>query len=234
MSHYRLYPAYKDSGIEWIGEVPEHWKVISIKYLEGNGANVVQTGPFGAQLHAEDYVDEGVPLILIRNVGDMRIDDTNIPKVSYADAERLSIYRLREGDIIFSRVGSIGRIALCTERENGWIISGQMLRLRITNSFVNKEFITYAFRSSSLLTYIELQSVGSTRESINTEILRNMPLPIPGIIEQKIIADFLDRQTARIDLIIEKTQRSIDLLRERRSALITAAVTGQIDLRETI
>ena len=229
MSHYKPYPVYKDSGIEWIGEVPEGWKIISIKCLEGNSANVVQTGPFGAQLHADDYVDEGVPLILIRNVRDMRIDDTNIPQVSLSDAERLSMYRLREGDIVFSRVGSIGRIALCTERENGWLISGQMLRLRMTNLSVDKKFVAYAFESPSLLTFVELQSVGSTRESINTEILRNMPLPMPDIIEQREISAFLDRQTARIDALITKKTRFIELLKEKRQALITHAVTKGLD-----
>jgi len=229
MSHYKPYPAYKDSGIEWIGEVPEGWKIISIKCLEGNSANVVQTGPFGAQLHADDYVDEGVPLILIRNVRDMRIDDTNIPQVSLSDAERLSMYRLREGDIVFSRVGSIGRIALCTERENGWLISGQMLRLRMTNLSVDKKFVAYAFESPSLLTFVELQSVGSTRESINTEILRNMPLPMPDIIEQREISAFLDRQTAHIDALITKKTRFIELLKEKRQALITHAVTKGLD-----
>jgi type I restriction enzyme S subunit len=223
------YAIYKDSGVQWIGNIPEHWNVIRVKSLERNSAYAVQTGPFGAQLHADDYVDEGVPLILIRNVEDMRIDDRDIPKVSLEDAKRLSMYRIKKGDIVFSRVGSIGRIAPCTDREEGWLISGQMLRLRITNPRLHDKFATYAFGCSSLLTFIELQSVGSTRESINTEILRNMPLPIPSVEEQRVIAAFLNRETARIDALIEKKQRQIELLREKRSALISHAVTKGID-----
>lgn len=88
---WRAYPAYRDSGVEWLGKIPEHWEVIRVKSLEGNSSKVVQTGPFGAQLHADDYVDEGIPLVLIRNVGNMQIDATDIPMVSHSDAERLSM-----------------------------------------------------------------------------------------------------------------------------------------------
>jgi len=222
----------KDSGIEWLGEIPAHWEVVRVKSLEGNSSSVVQTGPFGAQLHAKDYLDDGVPLILIRNVKEMRINDTNIPRVSPEDADRLSAYRLKKGDIIFSRVGSIGRIALCTEREQDWLISGQMLRIRIINPRLNDEFAAYAIGCSAILTFIELQSVGSTRESINTDILRNLPLPIPSFNEQRAIAAFLDRETARIDALIMKIKESIDKLREYRTAMISAAVTGKIKVND--
>jgi type I restriction enzyme S subunit len=137
----------KDSGVEWLGEVPEHWEVVSIKRLARNQENVVQTGPFGAQLHASDYIDEGIPLILIRNVKNLWIDDFDIPKISGEKAKQLSMYCLEIGDIVFSRVGSIGRIALVTEREEGWMISGQMLRLRIKNSLLDKKYLIYAFSS---------------------------------------------------------------------------------------
>src|SRR5690606_3601006 len=104
------YSKYKQSGVEWLGDVPEGWEIIRIKSLEKNASYVVQTGPFGAQLHASDYIDDGIPLILIRNVNNLRIDDSDIPKITSEDAERLSLYQLEIGDIVFSRVGSIGRI----------------------------------------------------------------------------------------------------------------------------
>lgn len=226
---WQPYPEYKDSGVEWLGAVPAHWEVVRVKALEGNNSSVVQTGPFGAQLHASDYVDEGVPLVLIRNVDNLRIDDTDIPRVTHEDAERLSMYRLDVGDIVFSRVGSIGRIAPCTEREKGWLISGQMLRLRIRNPKLDSRFSTYAFSSDAELAFVSLQSVGSTRESINTDILRNMPLPIPSPDEQRAITAFLDRETGRIDALITKKERQIELLQEKRAVLISHAVTKGLD-----
>ncbi len=222
----------KDSRVEWLGKVPDEWGIVRVKLLEGNDTSVVQTGPFGAQLHASDYLDEGIPLILIRNVRDLKIDETDIPRISEEDAERLFMYRLNVGDIVFSRVGSIGRIALCTEREKGWLISGQMLRLRIQNPMLDSKFSLYAFSSKCLLTFVELQSVGSTRESINTDILRNMPIPVPPLPEQRAIVSFLYRETGRIDILTTKVRESISKLSEYRIALISAAVTGKIDVRQ--
>jgi restriction endonuclease S subunit len=139
----------------------------------------VQTGPFGAQLHACDYVDEGIPLILIRNVNNLKIYDNDIPKVSKEKADSLSAYRLTSGDIVFSRVGSIGRIALVTKREEGWLISGQMLRLRVNNSLLESRYLIYVFSSNLVSDYMDFMSVGSTRESINTDILKCLiPLPL--------------------------------------------------------
>ena len=225
----KAYSEYKESGVEWIGKIPSYWNFISIKLLEGNSAEVVQTGPFGAQLHASDYQDEGIPLILIKHVNNLSISNLNLPKISLQKAEELSLYRLKKGDIVFSRVGSIGRIALVEDEQEGWLISGQMLRLRITNPAVYPRFAIYSITSETTQTYFQLSSVGSTRESINTEILRNYPIPIPPLPEQQAIADFLDRKTAQVDRLIEKKQRQIELLQEQRTALINQAVTKGLD-----
>ena len=221
----------KDSGIEWLGEIPTHWLCVSLKNIEPYNSQMVQTGPFGAQLHASDYVDEGVPLILIKNVRNLAIDDSDIPKISAEDATRLSNYRVEVGDIVFSRVGSIGRIAKITEKERGWLISGQMLRLRLGSNLLNSEYSLYALSSKIVEDYVAYYSVGSTRDSINTEILMNLKIPLPPVKEQKQIAAFLDKETTKIDILIEKCETAIELLKERRTALISAAVTGKIDVR---
>lgn len=221
----------KDSGVEWLGEIPSHWEVIRIKLIEGNSETAVQTGPFGAQLHASDYMDDGVPLILIKHVNNLRISNEDLPRISPEKAEQLSMYRLKKGDIVFSRVGSIGRIALVDEQQEGWLISGQMLRMRIRNPKVHHPFAIYAITGYSSQIYFDLTSVGSTRDSINTDILRNFPVPIPPLPEQQAIAEFLDRKTAQLDTLIEKIKYQIDLLHEQRTALISAAVTGKIDVR---
>jgi len=230
-SSWKPYPAYKDSGVEWLGKVPEHWEIIRLKHLASNDINVVQTGPFGAQLHASDYVENGVPLILIRNVNNLKIDDSDIPKISEEKAESLSSYRLEIGDIVFSRVGSIGRIAIVTEREKGWLISGQMLRIRIANPNLKNDFALYVFSSEVISEFVSYKSVGSTRDSINTEILRNVPVVIPPIPEQLFIARYLDDRTRKIDSLIEKKQKLIELLKEERAAVINEAVTKGLDPR---
>ena len=222
---FKKYEAYKDSGVEWLGEIPSHWLCISLKNIEPYNSQMVQTGPFGAQLHASDYVDEGVPLILIKNVRNLAIDDSDIPKISAEDAKRLSIYRVEVGDIVFSRVGSIGRIAKVTEKERGWLISGQMLRLRLGSNSLNPAYSVYALSSKIVEDYVTYYSVGSTRDSINTEILMNLKIPLPSLEEQSQIAAFLDKETIKIDALIDKQEQLITLLREKRQAIISHAVT---------
>jgi len=229
MRRYKPYLSYKPSGVEWLDEIPEHWNLTSVKHLAGNHISVVQTGPFGAQLHASDYVDEGIPVILIRNVNNFWIDDSDIPRITKEKAEKLPIYRLEVGDIIFSRVGTIGRIALVTEREKGWIISGQMLRVRIRNSILGDQFLLYYFSSKVVSDYINLKSIGSTRESINTDILRDCVVPVPPLEEQKLIATFLNRDITRIDTLITQKSDLIELLQKKRAAIITNAVTKGLD-----
>ncbi len=216
---------YKESGVEWLGEVPEHWFCVSLKNIEPYNSQMVQTGPFGAQLHASDYVDEGVPLILIKNVRNLTIDDSDIPKISAEDAKRLSIYRVEVGDIVFSRVGSIGRIAKITEKERGWLISGQMLRLRLGSNLLNPEYSVYALSSKIVADYVAYYSVGSTPDSINTEILMNLKIPLPSVKEQKQIVAFLDTETTNIDTLIDKQEQLITLLQEKRQVVISHAVT---------
>ncbi|MFA0834930.1 MAG: restriction endonuclease subunit S [Methanobacterium formicicum] len=222
----------KDSGVEWIGEIPEDWAMIKIKHLAGNCSNPVQTGPFGAQLHAEDYVETGIPLILIRNVNNGQINIKNIPFVSEEDAIRLSMYRLNVGDIVFSRVGSLGRAALVTKNEESWLISGQMLRLRLQDKRINAPYLVYVFQSDLSNEYVSLESVGSTRESLNTEILSNLPFPLPSIEKQDDLVEYLNNETSQIDLIIQKVENKISYLEEYKKSLIHHVVTGKVDVRE--
>ena len=112
------------------------------------------------------------------------------------------------------------------------MISGQMLRLGITNPVIGKGYSIYAFSSDYIFTYISLRSLGSTRESINTEILRECILLIPPLSEQKAIADYLDTKTAKIDQIIQTINTQIERLKELRKTLINDVVTGKIKVVE--
>jgi type I restriction enzyme S subunit len=221
----RQYEFIKDSEVEWIGYIPNHWNIYLAKRFEKHASDLVQTGPFGAQLHASDYVDEGVPLILIKHLYGNRIHDEDMPRIMPERAAELDRYQVMPGDIVFSRVGSVGRIGLVTQEQAGWLISGQMLRLRFRSKEVLPSFLMHAISSDAVLTYFDLRVVGTTRDSINTKILSAMPLPLPPLPEQRVIADFLDRKTKAIDDLIQKKERLIELLQEKRQALITQAVT---------
>ena len=181
------------------------WTTTKVADL-GRRDDVVQTGPFGAQLHAKDYTKEGIPLILIRNIKESGLDESNIPKISNEDAERLSRYSLIPGDIVFSRVGRVGSCFLAEDKHKGWIISGQTLRTRTDPRKVYPGFLFYALQQESVREYISGASVGTTRTSINTSILEDIEIPLPPLPEQKKIAEILsgiDKEIAGVSQIIQ-------------------------------
>lgn len=232
-SKWKPYPESKPSEIEGIGDIPFHWRVVRAKQLERNSLELVQTGPFGAQLHASDYIEDevkGVPLILIKNVNQLKIHSNDIPRISPEKANQLSLYRLKSGDIVFSRVGSVGRIARVSENEEGWLISGQMLRLRFATELLDSDYSLFLISSRSIQTYFELQSVGTTRDSINSTILSEMPLTIPPIGEQRAIASFCRTFAEQIDNAICNLENLMKKIEQKRSALMRQAITKGLNL----
>jgi len=186
------------------------WSIKTIRELGLGRPSVVQTGPFGSQLHAEDYVEDGVPFILIKNIGDAGLKDGDIPRISFADAKRLNKYCLQAGDIVFSRVGRVGSCFLATDGEKGWVISGQTLRLRLENPAIDLHFLLYALRSHKVQDFVSKQSVGTTRESLNTGILYSIPVDHPSRSSQQKIVDILstvEEAIEQTEALIAKTQQ---------------------------
>ncbi len=127
-----LFPAeFVDSEL---GKIPKGWRVGSLGSLFESDRDVALTGPFGSNLHAHDYRDVGVPLILVKHVNDGYISDDDLPLVGNHKVPELGRYRLKTGDIVFTRVGAVGRSAYVHKRHEGWMISGQMLRIRVPHT----------------------------------------------------------------------------------------------------
>ncbi len=181
------------------GSIPEDWKVKKICEIDSS-KEAVQTGPFGSLLHAHDYAEEGVPLLLVKNIAEGRVTDKDMPKVNFKKAQELKKFWLKEGDIVFTRVGAVGRTLYITKDYEGWMFSGQTLRLRIKNNQVNNQFIEFFFRSPKFQNISESTALGTTRPSINTSILANTYIPIPPIIEQKKIVEILSSLDDKIAL----------------------------------
>lgn len=177
----------------------------------------VQTGPFGSQLHNEDYVTVGTPIVTVEHLGNRQFSKQNLPLVSNDDRKRLSKYSLQEGDIVFSRVGSVDRCSYVTESENGWLFSGRCLRVRCGNN-CHPLFLYYYFCKESIKQYIRSIAVGATMPSINTKLMADIPVSLPDVEEQKRIADFL----SSIDSKIELNRRINDNLEQQAQALFKA------------
>jgi type I restriction enzyme S subunit len=160
----------------------------------------VQTGPFGSQLHQEDYVATGTPIITVEHLGENRITRSNLPLVSNEDKARLSRYSLEEGDIVFSRVGSVDRRALVRKEEDGWLFSGRCLRVRVDKERICPQFLSWVFGLEGFKQHIRRVAVGATMPSINTKILSEILVYFPSLVEQKRIAEVLGALDDKIEL----------------------------------
>ena len=161
----------------------------------------IQTGPFGSQLHQRDYIDSGTPIVTVEHLGDNRINRQNLPYVKPKDRDRLSKYLLEEGDIVFSRVGSVDRRALIRKEEDGWLFSGRCLRIRPDNKKINSEYLSWFFGLPTFKEYIRQIAVGATMPSLNTKILRHVKIYYPKDIGvQRAIAYILGTLDDKIEL----------------------------------
>ena len=176
--------------------------------------STIKNGPFGSVLHAEDYVDEGMPIVTTEHFknGNLPQSKNGIPQVSDDDYYRLRGYKLEKDDIVFSRVGSIDINAHVEQSQQGWLFSGRVLRVRPIKS-VNSLCLHYILSTESVKRSIRNRAVGQTMPSINTPILSNTKINIPqSVVEQKKIANLLallDKRIAIQNKIIDKLQSLI-------------------------
>ena len=166
----------------------------------------IKTGPFGTLLHAEDYVDDGIPIVTTEHfkTGVLPKDKEGIPQVSEEDAKRLEQYRAKEGDILFSRVGSVDANAQVFAGQDGWLFSGRVLRARPDLTLVSSAYLHYELETEEVKSSVISRAVGGTMASINTEILFQTPIFIPAkMTEQNKIGS----TCARLDSLITLHQR---------------------------
>ena len=174
----------------------------------------IQTGPFGSQLHKEDYVDVGTPIVTVEHLGSRVFSEQNLPMVSDADKSRLSKYVLKKGDIVFSRVGSVDRCSFVDQKHDGWMFSGRCLRVRPSEE-VEPLFLYYFFCLNATKEFVRSIAVGATMPSINTKLLGEVEVVCPGIEEQRKIADIL----SKIDDKIEENQKINENLEQQAQAI---------------
>lgn len=172
----------------------EEWKEYKLEDIAK-----ILTGPFGSQLHNEDYTNIGTPIVTVEHLGNRRFSRQNLPLISDYDKKRLSKYTLQNGDIVFSRVGSVDRCSYVTSTENDWLFSGRCLRVRCNNN-CHSLFIYYYFCNVPVKQYIKSIAVGATMPSINTRIMSEIPILLPKFEKQKRIADILSSLDDKIEL----------------------------------
>lgn len=220
----------RPSNTGFFSAVPVDWLETQLRHL---GCEV-QTGPFGSQLHAEDYADSGWPVINPANIKNGKIVGEGTVRVDDETRSRLSRHVLRAGDIVFGRRGEMGRAGLVGREEEGWLCGTGSLRLRLTQSALLPDYLKLLLETTVARNYFQLSSVGSTMDNLNSEILLSMPCLVPPGDRQQAIVSAVIRARPRATATMEAIERQVRLLQEHRQALITAAVTGKLEVRERV
>lgn len=197
--------------VKTVGMAPTDWIIETLSDISS-----VKTGPFGAQLHQEDYVEYGTPIITVEHLGDNRIIHRDLPHVSEQDKHRLSQYVLTQGDIVFSRVGSVDRGCLITHNEEGWLFSGRLLRVRVNKTKILPRYLSYYFQREEFKVHIRRIAVGGIMPSINTTLLSSVFIPVPSIAEQRQIAAIL----SATDDTIAAARASVDASKALKMQMI--------------
>jgi len=217
----------KPSGIDWLGDVPQTWTVIKL-----GRAVFMQEGP---GLRNWQFTDEGTRVICVTNITETGIDFTRLEKFISTE-EYNSSYRhftVQHGDVLLSSSGnSWGKVAIY-EGEEDVILNTSTIRLNQSKDApLNRDYIALLLQSDTVREQLGLAMTGSCQPNFGPTHLNSVMVAIPSTDEQAAIVAALKNETAELDALTAEAQRAIDLLQERRTALISAAVTGQIDVRD--
>ena len=216
----------KDSGVEWIGEIPEHWKLGKVKNLCREEQYSVKTGPFGTQLKGDDLKEEGdVRVYNQRNVIDSDFDKVQ-SFVTNEKANSLKNFFTKPQDLLVTTRGTIGRTAILKDGYPMGILHPCLIALRIKHEY-DLNWLQYYFKTTCFNTDILLSSNATTIEVIYTENLKKVLLPIPPISEQQSIANYLDQKCKEIDELISVKKEKIEKLKAYKKSVIYEYVTGK-------
>jgi type I restriction enzyme S subunit len=222
------YPKYKPSGVEWLGDVPEHWNKTAIKFMATDAFTLFIDGDW---IESKDISDNGLRYITTGNVGIGFYKEQGASYITNETFSNLDCTEVLVGDILISRLNlPAGRACIVPDVFSGRIVTSVDNVIFRPNIEYNKSYLVYLFSCPEYFQHTENLARGSTMQRISRSILGDIRTPIPGSLnEQTTIANFLDRETARIDNLISKQQRMIELLKEKRQAVISHAVTKGLD-----
>lgn len=187
------------------------WEKVKLGDISAN----IQTGPFGSQLHQHDYSEVGTPVVMPKDLIGGKISEQSIARVSQDHVQRLNRHIIQKGDILYSRRGDVGRCAIASDHETGWLCGTGCLRVTTDTTIADSKFVFYQLQQPEVVGWVEKHAVGATMLNLNTTILSNIPLLLPPIETQRRIADIL----SAYDDLIENNRKQIKLLEEAAQRL---------------
>ena len=217
----------KDSGVEWLGKIPAHWEVKRLKFV------LAAPLKYGANESAE-LDDPDLPrYVRITDIDES--DGLREETFKSLPPEVAKEYLLREGDLLFARSGATaGKTFLYRKSWGECAYAGYLIRARLEIKKVRPEFIRYFTASLSYWQWLASTYIQATIQNVSAERYASLSLPSPPVAEQCAVVSFIALQTAKIDALVAKIQEAIGRLKEYRTALISAAITGKIDVRDEV
>ena len=224
----------KDSGVEWIGEIPEGWAIQKIKNVLFPSKDGIKIGPFGSSLTGKidtigNYKVYGQWNIVGR---DFSAGKNYVDSDTYND---LSAYHITAGDILVSMMGTVGKCAIIPDGVAKGLMDSHVVKVRLNKEKIIPEFFEYVYdkdNSNVVISQIQKYRRGSIMDGLNSSLIKEFVIPIPPIDEQKRIVAYLDTKVSLIDELISSFNAQHSDLNALKQAIISEAVTGKIDLRD--
>lgn len=217
--------AMKDSGIAWIGEIPEHWNIKKLKYLLKPNCVNMRVGPFGSALSGDDFKDEGYWVYNQRCVLDKNFEtnDTFVDEYKYKE---LNAFTVDTGDMLITTRGTIGKVAIVPENCPVGILHPCIIKFVLNQDLINNELVEIIFNNSNMIMdQIMKKSNATTIDVIYSYTLKDLLLPVIPMNEQIEIIDFLDKKCFEIDDILVDLNKQVEILTAYKKSLITETVT---------
>ena len=218
------YDKYKDSGIAWIGEIPEHWEVIDLKYLSDIRGRIGFRG-----YTVSDLVSEGEGAFVIggKHINQCVLNMESPDYISWDKYYESPEIMVSKGDIVMAQRGTLGKVAIIEYDINEATINPSLVLIK--NIKCQGKFLYYYLNSESTLTLISILNTATAVPMISQNQIENMPIPIPSFVEQQSIANYLDQKCDEIDELITLQEEMITKLQSYKQSVITEAVTKGLD-----
>lgn len=219
----------KDSGIEWIGEMPEEWKVMRIKYVAKQNESSIKIGPFGSALTGKIIEDGECKVYGQWNIidKDFSVGNNSISRETFNE---LISYKVFPKDILISMMGTVGKCAIIPNEIQDGVMDSHVVKIRLEPKLIDSNYFEYVYdKDNSQIVYEQIQKSkkGSIMDGLNSSLIKDFIIPVPPLEEQTAIAAYLDLKCATIDKQIQKVEKQIELLKEYKQSVITECVTGK-------
>jgi type I restriction enzyme S subunit len=225
----------KDSGVEWLGEIPKNWEVTSLKHATEHAPDAIKTGPFGSDLKESDMEEDGFAKVYDQeNVleDDFEIGDSYISRDKFSE---LKGSQTHPRDVLVTTRGTIGSCSILPDSAESGILHPCLMRIQVDDDELERRFLWIIVEHSDIAMHqFKLMSNSTTIPVIYKDTMRELKIPLPPLEVQREIIRYYDRAATEIDGLIARVEDGIEKMREYRTALISAAVTGQIDVREEV